>query len=237
MKTKNVLKYIILSVLIALIPILFFVLIKEYKSYKYEIELAKITANYNDKQQECECIGLTNNYVYVSRTDENGKPIRNSKWKVISADGLEIGSFTTNNEGNGGLIGFGYGEYYIQEISVPENFELDKQKYRIIVSAVDTSFEFVITDMAKKNAILLVVKDADLKPVKDGQYDIYSQNNQYIKTVTTNEMGLAGVKNIPNGVYYIVQKNIPNSKKHYIAIDNLEDVERIDLIYNQGDEF
>lgn len=237
MKQSNILKYIVLIVIISLIPILSIILIKEYKSYRYEIKIAEMSLNYSDKQRECKIIGTTNNYIYVSRTDENGNPIIDSKWKVTNAQGDEIGTFDTNNKGNGGLVGLEYGEYYIEEISVPKNYELENKKYKFIVSAVDTSFELTATDMAKKNAIILIVKYTNGKPAIGVKYDVYSQTNQYIKTITTNEKGLAGVKNMPNEVYYIRQSNNENSKKHYVAIDDLETVEKIELIYNQGDEF
>ena len=142
-KTKKIL---VSAICIAIIIILAVICIQQYKLYEYTKELKEQQASYNDEQKECIPLGTTKNYIHITRTDENQKPIEGAEWKVITVNGKEKGTFKTNIQGRGGIVGLDYGEYYIEEISVPANYKKKEGKYKLILSAYDTSYTIILTN-------------------------------------------------------------------------------------------
>ncbi len=137
---RKVKKIIIVVVLNLLLVAAIAIGIVEFCKYEYAKDLKQAQTQYNEKQKECVVVGTTNCYIYLSRISENVGKVAGSKWRVTTVSQEEIGTFETNEEGNGGLVGLPYGEYYIEEISTPENVTKITDKYKFIISAYDTSY-------------------------------------------------------------------------------------------------
>lgn len=139
-------KTIVSIIFIIIISILIVICIKEYKLYDYTKELKAQQETYNDEQKECIPVGITTNYIHITRTDENKDPIEGAEWKVTTVNGEEKGTFKTNRQGRGGIVGLDYGEYYIEEVSVPNNYTKKEDKYKVIITAYDSSYTITLTD-------------------------------------------------------------------------------------------
>ncbi len=235
-KNKERAKKIIISiVLIIILIILLVITYKQYESYKYTKELKQVQSQYTGKQKECNIVGTSNNYIYLTRTDENKNVIKDSTWKVTTPNGKEKGTFTTNKNGNGGLVGLEYGEYYLEETSIPEGYTKLENKYKVIISAHDTSYTINATNSNSDGALLLVVLDSEEKPVKGINYTVFNSQKQKVITITTNEKGLAGVLNMPDGIYYVKEEGNKEAKEYSIYIKN-SSIERIDIVYKKQNE-
>ena len=226
----------IVNVLLILLLVVIVVFIFKENSRLQEIkELQRISYEFDDRQKECEIIGLSNKYVYVTRKNENDEPLVGAKWKVTKKDGTEDGTFEINENGNGGLIGLENGEYYVEEISVPEGYTIRDYRYHFFVTELDTSFTINESDKRANNIIVLIVKDKDGNPAQDVKYNVYNSNKEFVKLITTNEKGLAGVQNVPDGLYYIEEADKKNSEMFPVSVKD-DVVEKIELIYEAEEE-
>lgn len=233
MKKKIILTVnVILVILLAVIVVFIF---KEYGRLQETKEMKRIAYEFDDRQKECDIIGLSNKYVYVTRRNENDEPMVGAKWKVTKKDGTEVGTFEINENGNGGLIGLENGEYYVEEVSVPEGYTARDYRYNFFVSDADTSFTINESDKRDNNVIILVVTDKEGNPVQGVNYNIYNSNKEFVKLITTNEKGLAGVQNARDALYYIKEADKEDAEMIPVSVKN-DIVERIDLIYELEEE-
>lgn len=234
-KNKEKVKKIAIStILILILIILLIITYKQYESYKYTKELKQVQSQYTGKQKECVVVGTSNSYIYLTRTDENKEAIKDSTWKVTTPNGKEKGRFTTNRNGSGGLVGLEYGEYYVEEISVPEGFTKMENKYKVIISEHDTSYTINATESPNKGTLFMVVLDSEGNPVEGINYVVYNSQKQKVITITTNKKGLAGVENMADGVYYVKEEN-EESKEYSVYIKD-SSTERIDIEYQKPNE-
>ena len=229
---KKILKVIANILAVAILIIIAIAIIKQYEIYEYTKKLEEVSYEYNNRQKECVIVGTTLKYIYVSRYDDAGAPVVDSKWKVTNSKGDEIGTFSINKDGNGGLVGLENGLYNIEEISVPENYSKINQKYQFVISESDTSYTLVSTNKPPKGFILLVVRDFNGNPVSGITYSLLSSDNAKMKDITTNEKGLAGVNNVRDGIYYIEETNNEDAERYGVEVKN-DSGERLDIIYEQ----
>lgn len=226
---KNTKKMIVHITFIIIIMIVVIIGIKEYNLYTYVKNLKQMQMNYNEKQKECVSIGLTPNYIHIFRTDEKNHAIEGSRWKVTTYSGKEMGIITTNKNGNGGLVGLENGEYYLEEVYVPENCTKKDYRYKIVLSDYDNSYTLNVSDAKNSGAILVVLKNEKDEPIENITFNVLDVNNKKVANITTNEKGLAGVINMSDGIYFI-KEDKEYAKVHALKIEN-SSIERIDLIY------
>ncbi len=221
-----------LILVIVIIGVIIFAVI-EFKSYQYSKELKQVQSKYNDRQKECVCVGTTNNYIYVSRTDENENAIEGTEWEVTDDTGKKIGTFKTNQNGNGGIVGLEYGKYYLEEISVPENYTISQDRYRVIINKYDTSYTLKETSSTRKGSLTIAVKDNMGKEMANLSFDVFNNNDEKIATVTTKENGVTKVENFSDGIYYIRATDDKEAHKYTFYIKNASD-ERLDITYKEN---
>lgn len=219
---------------IAILAIIIVFTVNEWKKYDEAKKIKEASANYNEKQKKCEVVGITNNYIYLLRLNSDNEGIEGAKWEVTNAKGKLVGTFTTNDEGNGGLVGLDYGEYYIQEKEVPENYNIYDTKYKVVISSSDTSYSLIASDELKRTSILLVVTDEKENPIEGYKYEILDSQGELLKELTTNKSGLAGLKNIPAGTYYLQGINRETEERMELKVDG-ENITRKDLVYTLED--
>lgn len=230
MKRKKKFKNIVLVIILSVIFFLFlFITFKQYQEYAYFKELKEVQAQYNDKQKNCISVGLTYNYVHITRTDEENKAIKGAVWRVRDYNKEEVGTFKTDEDGNGGLVGLDYGEYYLEEVSVPDDYEKKEDIYKVVLSAYDTSYTIAISNSLQNGDFLLVLLDQVGKPVQGKEYNVFNSDNEFITTLTTDEDGLAGLIDVAVGVYY-VQENAKSTTKKYTVFIQDGVITRLDLV-------
>lgn len=225
-------RIVLIIVLVLLILYLSYKIVLEYNAYAYQEAIREVASTYNSEQKQCDIIGTTTNYIYVNRIDKDGEAVEGSKWQLTTFDGKEIATFETNSEGNGGLVGMDYGEYYISEIYAPENCEQDG-KYKVDITAEDSSFTIRSSDQKYENTIVISVTDEAGNPVKDVEYSVYDINGKFYYDIKTDDEGYAGVRNLSEQAYYLVEKNNKESEKFYFSIEKGSYIQRFDLVYSK----
>lgn len=216
--------------LIIIICLLLVAIYKEFNEYIYEEKKIEASAGYNEEQKKCEVVGTTNNYIYISRYKDKDEMIGGAIWELTDIKGNTIGTFETNDSGNGGVVGLEYGEYYLQEKSVPEGYEKTDKKYKVIISAIDTEYKLEVYSGTDVNAIIFVATDENGNPVEGIKYNIYNNKGEKINDATTNKDGLAGIKDLPPGVYMYSEANTDTDDKYFFEIKE-NSILRVDLEY------
>ena len=73
-----------------------------------------------------------------------------------------------------------------------------------------------VTNERCKGNLLIVKTDEDKTPIQGVKFNILDADKNVILTITTNEKGLAGAKNLPMGTYYYQEIEAPED----VVIDN-----------------
>ena len=117
----------------------------------YDEKVIEAYSSYNNEQKKCKVVGTTTNYVYITRLKNVDEAIEGAIWNVLDINGNIIATFETNETGQGGIVGLEYGEYFLEEQSVPDGYEKIDKKYKVIISAIDTHYDLNIVNEGQEN--------------------------------------------------------------------------------------
>ena len=140
MKRNIVIKIIMIITIIVLV----FLIYNQFNELIYVSETIEAYKNYNDEQKKCIVVGTTNNYVYITRQKTINEPIEGAVWNIVDIKGNIIGTFQTDETGQGGIVGLECGEYFLEEQSVPTSYENINERYKIVISNIDTYYSLNI---------------------------------------------------------------------------------------------
>jgi len=199
-----------------------------YQKNQYEKDLALAKEQYSDNQKKCNVVGTTLNYVAITRENKESEKVKGAKWKVTTPDGKEVGTFETDEDGAGGLVGLDYGEYYLEEVSVPEGNAKIEEKYKVGITSYDKAFNFFVSPKENDGKLLLVLTDEEDNPIPNQSYDFLDSNGEVIKTITTNENGLAGLVNLDEKMYFVRESGKEDATATMIMMER-PNIARINL--------
>lgn len=228
MKKNTLIKILIVIIIIALLIAIYV----QYNKMIYDQKVIEAYSSYNEEQKKCSVVGTTTNYVYITRLKNMEEPIEGAVWNILDINGNIIGTFKTNETGQGGVVGLEYGEYFLEEQSVPEGYEKTVEKYKVIISAIDPYYDLNIVNEGQENGIVFVVTDAEGNPLEGIEFTIYNKDGQKVIDVTTNKKGLAGIQRVPAGMYYIKATEMEDNEKKYFEMEENE-IKRLDLVYEE----
>lgn len=174
-----------------------------------------------------------NAHLTINIVDDANVPIPNVPVILYNEEGFFLETLTSNDEG------FIYkdlanGIYYFKEEKFSDKYILDETLYKLKVDNENKTFSQVVVNNRFLGNLLLVLTAQNKAPVPNIEYNILDGNKNIITTITTNEKGLAGAKNLPLGTYYYQEKNQKYDKEmHEFKIENNEQIVRFDLSTNQ----
>ena len=172
--------------------------------------------------------------VNVQKNDaENGSPVANAVFGLYKTDGTEIERQQTDVTGALSFSEQDYGNYYVQEISVPDKYVLLSTKWDITKNDFTINQKLSVKNITveepqKKLTINLVKYDAaSNKTVKlsGAVFSLYKKGStQPIKSATTNANGTASFGTQLYGEYYLKETKAPegyvlDSTVYNITID------------------
>lgn len=198
MKRNILIKIIILTAIIVLI----FLIYNQFNKLIYVSKTIEAYKNYNDEQKKCIVVGTTNNYVYITRQNTINEPIEGAVWNIIDIRGNIIGTFKTDELGQGGIVGLECGEYFLEEQNVPNPYENINERYKIVISNIDTYYSLNIINEIQENGIVFVVTNEKGESLNDIELAVYDKKGNKVVDLTTNQKGLA--RNTKSATRYVL---------------------------------
>ena len=139
--------------------------------------------------------------VTVVGKDENGNVLAGVKFRVTLADGTFIGDYVTGSDGTYDLSGLAPGNYIITWLAGPSGYEVITGTQNITI----TSNGNITVDIMHKQLSNLTIQVTDDKKVgiDNAKIEIWLQNGDLIKTVTTDKTGNVTVEGLEPGIYVV----------------------------------
>lgn len=198
MKRNILIKIIILTAIIVLI----FLIYNQFNKLIYVSKTIEAYKNYNDEQKKCIVVGTTNNYVYITRQNTINEPIEGAVWNIIDIRGNIIGTFKTDELGQGGIVGLECGEYFLEEQNVPKPYENINERNKIVISNIDTYYSLNIINEIQENGIVFVVTNEKGESLNGIELAVYDKKGNKVVDLTTNQKGLA--RNTKSATRYVL---------------------------------
>lgn len=166
----------------------------------------------------------------IEKKDNKGNGIEGVTFSIKYSNGSNIGSYTTNANGEITIDGLKIGNIVVKEVSAPDKYIIDETEYNVKLQYNKTN-TLTVTNATKQGYINVVKKDSESGKIvkKAGAvFEIYNENDEKITSITTNSLGIASSGLIEYGTYYIKELHAP-----YKYTINLVDNENVDIIENE----
>ncbi len=180
--------------------------------YNKNEELVNVTVNSNETSTIDFKIERTIGMLEITKEDDSNNPINNVTFNIYDEEGYLITSIITNEHGKANIT-LQNGTYYLKEADVEEGYIKDDTMYRVVVDDENKTFFKTVTNIRYKGTLLITAYDTEGNTVKDVEFNIYDTNGNVAYTIKTNDIGRAGVANIPYGTYYYQQSQVPDGFK------------------------
>ena len=122
-----------------------------------------------------------------------------------------IGTYKTNKDGNIVVENLYLGKYYIKEIETDDDHVLDEKKHEFELKYKDQYTEVISIGLELNNKLKtgeLEFTKTDLttgKVIPNTKLEIYTENDELIYEVITDEEGKIKIEKLPMGKYYIIE--------------------------------
>jgi hypothetical protein len=161
--------------------------------------------------------------------------IYNVDGDIFANKDILIGIFITDDNGYSELnnLYLALGSYYIQELSLLDNYILNDNKYVFDVTYGSDYQSIIYIDTIEvinklnRGNVNIEVKDSNGEPLNDIKFGIYNSNNELIETYVTDSNGSVSI-DLVYGNYILKQLDeldgyIIDNNDYYINIDALND--------------
>ena len=170
----------------------------------------------------------------ITKIDDANRPLANVTFNIYDSEGYFITSVITDSNGKAS-VDVDYGTYYFKEVNAPDGYIIDDTMYKFSVTEENRTFYQTVINERYKGSLLVVKKDEESQPIEGVKFNIYDSNGTLIKTITTNEKGLAGITNVPLGTYYYQEVYVPNvyvidNNKYEFNIESKDQIVRLDIV-------
>lgn len=169
----------------------------------------------------------------IGKINEDGVPLPDTTFKVSYHEDMRdvIGTYTTDSSGYITISGLEPVQVYIQEVSVPDPYVVDSSIQAVTIIGNET-VTFTKENRYKKGKIKILKKDVishQLIMASDVSFAIYTDTNQYVTTIYTDENGIATSPDLRYGNYYFLEVNssdgyIIDETPQYFEIRNDEQI-------------
>lgn len=140
----------------------------------------------------------------VIKVGEQKEVLQGAVFDVFNSMNEKVGTITTNEQGIASLSGLEIGTYTLKEVKSPTGYVMNEQPQQIEVKTVEITSVTVQNNKVKGNIEIKKLSDSG-KTLSKVEFTVFTAEGKEITKTTTNEQGIAQVKNLPYGKYYFVE--------------------------------
>lgn len=140
----------------------------------------------------------------VVKVGEQKELLQGAVFEVLNSANEKVGTMTTNEQGTASLSGLEIGNYTLKEVKAPTGYVLNDQPQKIEVKTGEVATITVANKKVKGNIEIEKLSDSG-KVLPKVEFTVYTADGKEVTKTTTNEQGIAQVKDLPYAKYYFVE--------------------------------
>ncbi|HDR7949077.1 TPA: Cys-Gln thioester bond-forming surface protein [Bacillus toyonensis] len=140
----------------------------------------------------------------VIKVGEQKEVLQGAVFDVFNSMNEKVGTITTNEQGIASLSGLEIGTYTLKEVKSPTGYVMNEQPQQIEVKTGEITRVTVQNNKVKGNIEIKKLSDSG-KTLSKVEFTVFTAEGKEITKTTTNEQGIAQVKDLPYGKYYFVE--------------------------------
>ncbi|MGN4931936.1 SpaA isopeptide-forming pilin-related protein [Bacillus cereus group sp. MYBK14-1] len=142
--------------------------------------------------------------IEVIKVGEQKEVLQGAVFDVFNSMNEKVGTITTNEQGIASLSDLEIGTYTLKEVKSPTGYVMNEQPQQIEVKTGEVATITVQNTKVKGNIEIKKLSDSG-KILPKVEFTVYTAEGKEITKTTTNEQGIAQVKDLPYGKYYFVE--------------------------------
>ena len=220
----------------------------DYQSTIYNFENSQILlsiGNLEDltKEIDLEVVGTNLKVNLVDKDTKSSIPsgqasLIGAEYIMYRQDGKYIAKFTMGKSLASIICNLGFDEYYIVQVKASPGYKLNEERIKLSIDTTNNKELTLEEEVIKSNIEInkLYEFENENKREKNITFEIYDNNNNLFKTITTTEYG-PDVVTLPYGYYIIKQINTTYGYKKIDDIElNIDEESNTNIKYNLLDE-
>ncbi|MDC2867334.1 SpaA isopeptide-forming pilin-related protein [Bacillus sp. BP-3] len=142
--------------------------------------------------------------VKITKVDDQKQVLQGAVFDVFNSANQKVGTITTNESGTASLSGLEIGKYSLKEVKAPIGYVLNDKIQTFEVKTGEIATVTVQNAKIKGNIEIKKLSDSG-KTLPNVEFTLYTVDGKEVAKTTTNEQGIAQVKDLPYGKYYFVE--------------------------------
>ncbi len=167
--------------------------------------------------------------VKLNKVDEKGIKLEGAEFSIFDAEGKqpakftqegrvytysESGSVTEIAAGYAEIVGLPVGDYILRENKAPANYvSLEDIRFRVRADMYDTALELTAENLPHEKGVAVLKESPDGTRLRGAVFTLYKADDSVVKTVTTDNAGVALFTGLNPGSYYIKETKAPEGYK------------------------
>lgn len=166
------------------------------------------------------------------KTNEDGTiNLSGASYNLYNSNHEFIAKLTTNSDGYVKYDNLPLGDYTLEEVEAPLGYTIDSKVFSFSLSEGNSSATIRLSDKLVKGYVEIYKLDSETNTVSTqgeakltgAKYNIYTENDVYVETLTINENNYAKSSKLVYGKYYLIESVAPegyklNPNKYYFEI-------------------
>lgn len=167
--------------------------------------------------------------VKLNKVDEKGIQLEGAEFSIFDAEGKQPAKFTqegsvyTYSESGSvteiaaeyaEIVGLPVGDYILRENKAPANYvSLEDIRFRVRADMYDTALELTAENLPHEKGVAVLKESPDGTRLRGAVFTLYKADDSVVKTVTTDNAGVAHFTGLNPGSYYIKETKAPEGYK------------------------
>ena len=137
-----------------------------------------------------------------------GDMLQGASFRLTKANGDYVGDYTTNEGGQFTIDTLPAGDYVLTETKAPAGYVANATPKTFSIKD-DQPLVIDITNNKQVDLTIRALTEGDRKPLASAEFEIYEQDGNLIRTVTTDESGTVVVEGLNPATYIVRETKVP----------------------------